>query len=535
MNIHALITSICAIALTTLAGCGASNDPGDMSNGKTTFVYGRGGETDKLDPIHVDTGESVKPITNLFDTLVAYKDDSLDLVPSLAERWETSDDGLRWVFHLRKGAKFHDGTLLDAAAVKFSLERLMVEGHPDVHWDVMPYVENYRMIESIRLIDTHSLEFTLKEPSAVFLANLAMFPASIVSPAAVKKHGKQFAVQPVGTGPFRFKSWQRDQQMILEAFDDHWRGRPKIDRVIFVPVVEAAVRIEQLRRGEIQLADDIPPAELAVLEKEPGIVVQRGPGLNVGYLSLQNDKPPLNHAKVRQAIWHALDKQKLIEQIYDGRAIPAWGVVPPGMFAYHPELKDREFNPDLAKQLMEQAAAEHGFKLPVTLDLFIMASPRPYMPRPQETAVFIKQALAPIGIDVRIITNEITQHFQRLSRGEHQMGLAGWLADNPDPDNFLYNLLDLDNIHDLGGENNSRYRNEEVHKLLTAAQSELDQERRKSLYLQAQEIIFADAPLIPLVHTDLSVALRDEVTGYQLHPSAMVYLRNVGLKEAAQP
>jgi peptide/nickel transport system substrate-binding protein len=184
---------------------------------------------------------------------------------------------------------------------------------------------------------------------------------------------------------------------------------------------------------------------------------------------------------------------------------------------------------------MEQAAAEHGFKLPVTLDLFIMASPRPYMPRPQETAVFIKQALAPIGIDVRIITNEITQHFQRLSRGEHQMGLAGWLADNPDPDNFLYNLLDLDNIHDLGGENNSRYRNEEVHKLLTAAQSELDQERRKSLYLQAQEIIFADAPLIPLVHTDLSVALRDEVTGYQLHPSAMVYLRNVGLKEAAQP
>ena len=495
-----------------------------------TLVYGRGGETDKLDPIHVDTGESVKVIVNLFDTLVTYADDSVEIVPSLAEKWKTSDDGLTWTFHLRPDVKFHDGTPLNGEAVKFSIERLIVPDNPDVHWDILPYTESYREIAEIRALDDLTVEFKLKRPSAVFLANLAMFPASIVSPQAVKQLGKEFSIKPVGTGPFKFANWTRDQELTITAFDDHWRGRPKLDRVIFIPVIESAVRIEQLKRGEIHVADDLPPAELVTLEGDAGIVVQRQDGMNVGYLSIQNDKSPLNNRKLREAIWHAIDKQRLIEVVYDGRAKPAVNAVPPTMFAFNDAIQDRPFDVAKAKLLMAEASKEAGFSLPLKLDLFVMASPRPYMQRPQETAVFLQQALKPIGIELRLVTSEITQHFQRLCRGEHQLALSGWFADNADPDNFLYHLLDPDNINDLGGNNTCRYRNPEVHKILLAAKTELDRTKREALYREAQQIIFDDAPMVPLVHTDLTVAQRAELKGFRLHPTAMVYLRNAYLE-----
>ena len=519
---------IVTVGLLTVVGCGPAGSSPSLTN---TLIYGRGGETDKLDPIHVDTGESVKVIVNLFDTLVTYANESVQIEPGLAERWEASDDGLRWTFYLRPGVKFHDGSLLTAEAVKFSIDRLITPNHSAVHWDVIPYAESYRDIAAVKALDERTVEFTLKQPSAVFLANLAMFPASIVSPQAVEKSGKEFAVKPVGTGPFRFVNWRRDEELTIAAFDDHWRGRPKLDRVIFVPVIESAVRIEQLKRGEIHIADDLPPAELATLEGEPGITVQRQDGMNVGYLSIQNDKPPLDNRKLREAIWYAIDKQRLIDVVYDGRAQAAINPVPPKMFAYNDSIRDRSFDINKAKSLVIEARKEAGFSLPLKLDLFVMASPRPYMQRPQETAVFIKQALEPIGIELRIVTNEITQHFQRLCRGEHQLALSGWFADNADPDNFLYHLLDPDNINDLGGNNTCRYRNPQVHEILLAAKRELDPAKRQTLYRQAQQIIFDDAPMVPLVHTDLTVSQRAELKGFRLHPTAMVYLRNAYLEK----
>ena len=162
-----------------------------------------------------------------------------------------------------------------------------------------------------------------------------------------------------------------------------------------------------------------------------------------------------------------------------------------------------------------------------------MASPRPYMQQPMETAVFIKEALKPIGINVRIVTNEIGQHFQRLSRGEHDLGLAGWSTDNCDPDNFLYALLDEDNINDHGGNNNCRYRSATVHELLLAAQQELDRTKRETLYREAQQIIFDDAPMVPLIHSDVRLALSRDVSGFRLHPTALFRVRRAELKRPA--
>lgn len=531
MLVRLLSLAMLASPFWATIGCVPSENAAALSN---TLIYGRGGETDKLDPIHVDTGESVKVIVNLFDTLVAYAGDSIEIVPSLAEKWKTSNDGLTWTFTLRSPVTFHDGTPLNAEAVVYSFDRLLKSDHPDVHWQVIPYAGSYQNIAEVRAIDDRTVTFTLKKPSAVFLTNLAMFPASIVSPTAVKKLGKQFAVQPVGTGPFRFDSWTRDQELSILAFDQHWRGRPKLDRVIFVPVIESAVRVEQLKRGEIQIADNLPPAELTLLEHTPGISVQRQTGMNVAYLSIQNDKPPLNNRKLRQAIAMAIDKRKLVDLVYDGRATPAVSPVPPTVFGGDATRQDYPHDVVAAKELVEQAAVESGFSLPLKLELFMSNSPRPYMQRPQETAVFIKQALAEIGIDVHLVTSEFTQHVQRLSRGEHQLALIGWIADAPDADNFLYQLLDPDNINDLGGNNNCRYRSEAFHKLLVEAREELDPARRKALYQQAQQLVFDDVPLVPLVHTDVSIAQRNELTGYHLHPTSLVYLREAALTPVPQ-
>lgn len=520
MNQRAIgVTGLVSLALAI--GCtGGSSRPANV------LVYGRGGETDSLDPIHVDTGESVKVLVNIFDTLIGYADDSTKLVPALATSWSQSDDGRKWTFQLRQQVKFHDGTPFDADAVVFTFERLMQgTNHPHVHSDVIPYSQAFTEIKRVYAADPQTVVFELAEPSAVFEANLAMFPASIVSPTAVKSEGAEFAIRPVGTGPFRFVSWTREQELTLAAFDGHWHGRPKVDRVVFIPVKESAVRIQQLLRGEIHIADDLPPAELETLTGSPEIVFQEQSGINLAYLSLQTEKPPLDSPQVRQAIWHAIDKRALIEVAYSGQARPAVNPLPPTLWSWHDGIQDRAFDLDKARQLMDAARSESGFSLPVALDLFVMASPRPYLQQPQEAAVFIKEALKPIGIDVRIVTSDINQHFQRLSRGEHQLALAGWSSDNCDPDNFLYQLLDPDNINTLGGNNTSRYRNMEVHRLLLEGKRELDREKREQLYRRAQELIFADAPIVPLAHTNVRIAERAELKGYRLHPTAIPWLR----------
>ncbi|PHS05518.1 MAG: ABC transporter substrate-binding protein [Blastopirellula sp.] len=515
-----ILTLCCLGAMLFTLGCGSPPAP------TNTLIYGRGGDADGLDPTHTDIGESVKVIVNIFDKLVDYDEETLDLVPSLALSWETSDDGLVWTFDLREGVKFHDGTPFNAEAVAFTINRIIQPDHPHAYDNVIPFYPNYEGIESVTPIDEHTVQFKLKHPSATFISNMAMFPASIVSPTAVKIHKEHFARNPVGTGPFKFEHWKTDQQLVLAANDNHWRGRPTVDRVIFIPVKESAVRVKQLERGEIHIADNLPPSEVDELAKLPTIKIQETEGMNVGYMTMNMDKPPLDNLLVREAIWHAIDRDRLIDVAYSGHATKAVSMVPPTMWAHHSGLADREFDPEKSKQLLAEAERNAGVKLPIKLQLFVMAQPRPYMQRPRQTVVFIKDSLERVGFDIEIVTNDIRQHFFRMTQGEHQLGLAGWSADIPDPDNFLYTLLDLDNINDDGGNNLSRYRNEEMHDWLIAAKSELDVEKRKQLYLKAQESIFRDAPVLPLVHTKVRIAQRKELSGYKLHPSSMVRLRH---------
>jgi peptide/nickel transport system substrate-binding protein len=507
-----------AILTASLCGCGGS------SSHNETLIYAQSEDPKTLDPINTDIAEAVHVITNVFDTLVTYDDKTSEIVPSLAEKWETSNDGLSWTFHLRKGVKFHDGATMTASEVKTSFERLLANEHPLVYDTARPYQSAYSMIRAIETPDELTVIFRLKHPSAVFLSNLAMFCGSVVSPTALEKLGQEFADKPVGTGPFQVTKWTRDQQLVLSRFDDHWRGPAKLKNIIFVPVRESATRLQRLQRGEINLADNLSPSELSVLAKDPAMTVQEVDGMNVCYLSMQTEKKPLDNVKIRRAIWLAIDKQGLIQVGYTGHAQPAKTMVPPTMWGHHQKLEDRTLDLAEAKRMMNEASQEAGFSLPLRLSLAIPNQARTYMPRPVEMADYLKDSLLQIGIHVSVVGRDVNQHFKALMAGEHELALAGWNSDNADPDNFLYSLLDPDNISDAGN-NLSRWRHDRFHELLLSGQKEMDRDSRLALYLEAQEIVLAEAPVVPLVHTKIRTGHQSRLKGFHLHTTGLVRLR----------
>ena len=514
-------------ALWALAGAFAAF-AGCTPPAANTLIYAQPEDPKTLDPINTDIAEAVHVITNICDTLVTYDDETTDIVPALAERWETSDDGLTWTFHLRSGVKFHDGTACNAAAVKVSLDRLIQAEHPLVFDKARPYQSSYNMIRAVEAPDDDTIVLRLHHPSAILLANLAMFPASVVSPAALEKHRANFGDRLVGTGPFKLAKWSRDQQLSCAAFDEHWRGRPKMDALVWVPVKENATRVQRLERGEVHVSENIAPHEMEQLAKNPALVVQEQVGLNVAYLTMQTEKPPLDSRQVREAIYLAIDKLALIKVGYAGHAQPAKSMVPPAMWGHDKELVDHQFDPERARQLLQEAAAERGFELPLKLSLSIMNQARPYLPQPLAIAAFVKDSLRDIGIEVTIVGRDVNQHFDALMAGQHELGLAGWNSDNSDPDNFLYSLLDPDNI---GGNNLSRWRNERFHELLLAGQREMDETKRLAIYKEAQQIVLDEVPVVPLAHTSLRAAHTKRLKGYKLHPTGLVRLRGAHFEE----
>jgi peptide/nickel transport system substrate-binding protein len=452
-------------------------------------------------------------------------------VPALAERGETSDDGLAWTIHQRPGVNFHEGTPLKSESVEVSLARQIETQHPLAFDKARPYQPSYNMIAAIETPDEQTVVLRLKHPSAILLANLAMFPASIVSPAALEQHRAGFAEHPVGTGPFRFVKWRRNQQLVCAANDDYYAGRPQIDNLVWVPVKENATRVQRLARGEVHVAENLTPAELDSLAGNPRLIVAEQVGMNVAYLTMQMEKPPLDNLKVRQAIYMALDKQLLIKVGYGGHAEPAVTVVPPSMWGHVGELAVPKYDPRAAQRLLQEAADEAGFTLPLRLSLAVMNQARPYLQQPAAISGYVKDALGQIGIEVTIEQRDVNQHFDHLMAGEHQLGLAGWNSDNSDPDNFLYSLLDQDNAV-APGNNLSRYRSERFHALMLAGQQETDADKRLAIYRMAQELVAEDLPIVPLVHTKLRAAHAKDLVGFHLHPTGLIRLKDARFEAA---
>lgn len=495
----------------------AGNEGKEEKAGGGILIYGRGGDSVKLDPASVTDGESLIVSEQIIETLVEYEKENTEIIPHLAKKWDITNDGLTYTLELEEGIKFHDGTDFNAEAVVKNFERWM-EG-PEENF---PYFksqfggykgEESAVIKEVKALEDYKVEFTLFRPQAPFLKNIAMSPFGISSPAAFEKDGDKYYQHPVGTGPFKFDNWKPTDAITVVKNEDYWKeGLPKVDKVIFKVIEDNSARLNALIKGEIDLMDGLNPSDVERVKSEGKLQIFERPSMNVGYLGFNVEKEPFNNQKVRQALSHAINKQAIIDNFYEGTAQPAKNPIPPSISGYNEEITDYEYDLDKAKQLLEEAGFGAGFKM----DLWAMPVPRPYMPNGKKVAEAIQADFAKLGIEAQIVSMEWGTYLEKVRVGEAPMFMLGWTGDNGDADNFLYALLDKDSI---GSNNYSRYANEEVHDLLIKAQTETDESKRNEYYKQVQVLIHEDAPWIPLVHSVPQLAGKSTIKGFIPHPT----------------
>lgn len=513
------------IALVTLVffSCGGNNQ--DVGQ---TLVYTRGSDSVGLDPALETDGESFKVCDNIYETLVTYESESTAVIPQLAHSWDVSADQLTWTFHLRTDVHFHDGTPFNAEAMLFSLGRQFYPDHPQhkvngvyKYWTDMGMDE---VVGDMRAPNDSTFVFYLKQANAPFLSTLAMNFCAAVSPTAVKKFGRDYFKNPVGTGPFRFVEWRKDERIVLESNSEYWDGAPQLTRLIFKPVQEASVRFLELKKGTVQGMDNLSPEYISQIRDDDQLQLLTQPGMNIGYLAMNMDKPPYDDVLVRRAINHAVNKKALVDNFYQGMAIAAKNPIPPTLWGYNDDIEAYAYDPEKARTLLAQAGFPDGFDT----ELWAMPVPRPYMPQPDKIAQAIQADLGKVGIRARIVQWEWGTYLDKVFEGEHDMALLGWTGDNGDPDNFLYVLLDK-MAAVKPAQNIAFYRSDELHEVLVQARTSADHGERVRLYRLAQEIIHRDAPWAPLVHATQTAAFRRDVTGFKLHPTGSKWFRHVRL------
>ena len=497
----------------------------------TTLVVGRPADALSLDPARVGDNESVEVCEQIYETLLSYDTASKEIRAGLARSWTVSDDGLVWTFVLRDGVRFHDGTPLDAAAVVFSLERQRDPDHPFHGADRtsfrFAYWQNlYRNVRSVEAVDPRTVRITIDRRYAPFEANMAMFPVSIVSPAAVARWGADYYRHPVGTGPFRFVRWDSGH-IVLERNPDYWGSPPGIARLIFRSIPDARQRLTELESAAIDVAYSLLPDELQFVELHPDLTVYQEPAATVAYLAMNTTHPPFDDIRVRRAVNYAVNKDSIVKLAYQGLGTAATGPLPPGQWGYQRPSTTYFYDPERARALLAEAAADGHFDRDRVYKLYTLSTPRAYLPDPEFIARVIQSNLAAVGMRSELVIQRMRKHLHAVQRGEHDMCLFGWIGDNGDPDNYLYTLFDGDSTGPGIARNLSFHRDPLLHELLLEGQGTNDRDKRIDIYRRAQERIADQAPWVPLAHSHVAVAARIDVGGIVVKPTAVVEFKGV--------
>jgi peptide/nickel transport system substrate-binding protein len=524
-----LVLSTALAACSPDAGDGKEDEnkgSDDVGPVQDILVFGRGGDSTSLDPSRVTEGETFKVTINLYETLLNFGEQDTTVAPGLAKEWKTSEDGLTYTFTLQEGVKFHDGTDFNAEAVVKNFER-WASGDEEKfpYYNTMFVGDEGDVIESVTAEGDHTVIIKLTRPQAPFLKNIAMDMFAIASPTAFEKGDDEFERNPVGTGPFQFVEWKPNETITIQKFDEYWQeGLPKLSKVIFRSIPDNSARLNALLAGDIDLADGINPSDGSAIEGNEELQLFERPSMNIGYLGMTVTRPPFDKKEVRQAINYAIDKQAIVDSFFEGRAEIAKNPMPPSISGYNDEIEGYAYDPEKAKELLAEAGLADGFEM----DLWAMPVPRPYMPDGGKVAEVIQKNLSDVGITAKIVSHEWGTYLDLASKGDADAFMLGWTGDNGDADNFLYALLDEDNI---GSNNYTYYKNNELHDILIEAQTEIDEEKRNELYKQAQVIIHEEAPWVPLAHSTPLLGGDKRITGFLPHPTGSDLLSNVEFTE----
>ena len=484
-----------------------------------TLIWARSSRANNLDPAVGVSAESQTAIIAIHETLVRYSDDFNRLEPGLAVAWTISDDGKIFDFCLREDVLFHDKTIFNAEAVRFSFLRQMDSRHPYSPEKIGYARYIFDMVRQISVISSSRVRIELKKPYAPFLHSLTMSSACIVSPSAVKKWGNDYTHHPSGTGPFKLEFWEGPERISLVRNEDYWGDKPYLDRLVYKTVVNNQDRLTQLVTSAVHVMDGIGPEEYDLVLRDKHLDIVQTPGLNTCFIILNTQKAPFDNVKVRQAVNYAVNKDKIVKLLYQDQGEAAINPFPQSIWGYNHDISGYPFDPDKARAMLKEAGYPNGLKV----TLCKLPVPRFYNKLPDQIASLIQANLKTAGINAEIATQEDWEAYRSmLQQGKHQMAFYGWGAEYKDPDFFLYNLFDSDNAVIGKGYNFSFFKDNNFHELIMAAQRIPDQVQRARLYKKAQEIVHEQAPWIPLVHSAQLLAVNKKRSRYDCRPAGIL-------------
>jgi peptide/nickel transport system substrate-binding protein len=496
-NFRRRIFALALIIVSIPAGCSYFRPKADPN----TVVFLIESAPTNLDPRIGADAYSAHLDGLIFSSLVAH-DAQMNVIADLAERWETPDP-LTYIFHLRQGVKFHDGRELTSADVKFTFDSI-ISGAVQT-----PKRGAFRLVTSTEAPDAHTFVFHLREPYASFLFGLTRPSVGIVprnSDAAMSQH-------PIGSGPFRFVSAIRDEDIVLERNPNYFGGAPKIERVRFRIVPDAIVRALELRKGSADVEiNSLTPDMSAALAKLPGLAVDEQLGTPLAYISFNFEDPILAHRGVRQALAYATDRESLVKYLLHGQARLASSLLPPNHWAFDPDVAQYVYQPERANRLLDSA----GFPRGPDGTRFHLALKTSTDESTRLTSAAIADQWKRVGIALDLRPLEFATFFSDISRGSFQLYTLRWVGANNDPDIFEYVFGSKKIPPD--GANRGRYRNPTLDALLDSARVEMNQEKRKSILWQIQKIVTEDEPYINLWYPDNICVHRTRLTDIVIPP-----------------
>ncbi len=493
-----------------------------------TLVYCSEGSPEGFDPALFTAGTTFDASSHpIYNRLLEFETGTTNVIPGLAESVEASDDGLEYTFKLREGVKFHSNDEFtptrdfNADDVIFSFMRQKDEGHPynQVSGGTWEYFQGMGMpdlVESIEKIDDYTVKFTLSKPEAPFVANMAMDFASILSAEyadAMMEAGtpEKLNTAPIGTGPFSFVAYQKDAVIRYAQNADYWKAPADVENLIFAITPDASVRYQKLKAGECHVMPYPNPADIQAMKDDADINMMEQEGLNVGYLAYNTTVAPFDNPKVRKALNMAIDKQAIIDVVFQGSGQAAKNPIPPTMWGYNDAITDDPYDPEAAKAMLEAEGVSS-----LSMKVWAMPVQRPYNPNARRMAELIQADFAKIGVDVEIVSYEWGEYLSR-SKELNRDGavLLGWTGDNGDPDNFLAVLLGCDGRE---ASNRAQWCHQPFEDLILQAKQTTDQAERTKLYEDAQVIFKDQAPWATIAHSVVYMPMRNEVQGYKVHP-----------------
>ena len=471
-----------------------------------------------LDPANPGNRDTETIIRNMYDGLLT-RDAAMQVVPELADSWRQVDP-VTYEFHLRDGVHFHDGTLMTAEDVKFTMERVLggkIGGQTNPRKDLLG------PLTRVDIVDPHTVRFVLRQPWPLLPAMLPF--QEIVSEAFVKKVGDDGMVsQENGTGPFRLKEWSRGDRIVMERVPDYYGGSPavppvgpaRVDRVIYKVMPDNASRVAALLAGDIDIINGLPVTSVSRVRDNPGTAVMAVNGTRTFFLAINVARPPFNDVRVRRALNHAVDRKLIVARLLNGLATPLNGVLSPDAFGFDADLPEYGYDPARAKALLAEAGVPN---LALTIDVDGAQ---------KDTAEAIASMMTRSGIAAKVQVWEtaviVPIWRDAAKRRDHDLLFTSWGNASLDPSDIM-----MPAVHGGGRGNSAGYASSEVDKLLDQAEVETDQVKRRAMYLQVQQMVHDDAPWVFLWLPQDVYGVSKRLHGFKPSADGKIYLSRVGV------